>query len=110
MGYLPVDGSLLTQAGSVYLAATDEATLFSETSGFNNIIRGSMGPSTMPHNQLSTWYQGVRDCTTFLQYVYTCSDPNALQSDKDRPLHTRVPLFPYDARMGPRVPAGRRTH
>lgn len=84
MGYLPVDGSLLTQAGSVYLAATDEATLFSETSGFNNIIRGSMGPSTMPHNQLSTWYQGVRDCTTFLKYVYTCSDPNALQSDKDR--------------------------
>lgn len=84
MGYLPVDGNLLTQAGSTYLAATDEATLFSETSGFNNIIRGSMGPSTMPHNLLSTWYEGVRDCTTFLKYVYTCSDPNALQSDKDR--------------------------
>lgn len=84
MGYLPVDGNLLTQAGSTYLAATDEATLFSETSGFNNIIRGSMGPSTMPHNSLSTWYEGVRDCTTFLKYVYTCSDPNALQSDKDR--------------------------
>lgn len=84
MGYLPADGNLLTQAGSTYLAATDEATLFSETSGFNNIIRGSMGPSTMPHNSLSTWYEGVRDCTTFLKYVYTCSDPNALQSDKDR--------------------------
>lgn len=84
MGYLPVDGNLLTQAGSTYLAATDEATLFSETSGFNNIIRGSMGPSTMPHNLLSSWYEGVRDCTTFLKYVYTCSDPNALQSDKDR--------------------------
>jgi len=84
MGYLPVDGNILTQSGCCYTAATDEATLFNETAGFNNIIRGSMGPSTMPHNMFSTWYEGIRDCTIFMQNVYTCSDPNATKDDLDR--------------------------
>ena len=84
MGYLPVDANLLSQAGCSYLAATDEATLFNETAGFNNIIRGSLGPSTMPHGLFSTWYEGIRDCTVFLQNVYNCSDPNATREDLDR--------------------------
>lgn len=84
MGYLPVDASLMNNGGCIYAAATDEATLFNETAGFNYIIRGSMGPSTMPHSLFSTWYEGIRDCTIFLNNVYTCSDPNATKEDLDR--------------------------
>ena len=84
MGYLPVDANMINNSGGAYLAATDEATRFNETAGFNQIIRGSMGTSTMPHTMLTTWYEGIRDCTVFLQNVYTCSDPTATKEDLDR--------------------------
>ncbi len=84
MGYLPVDASMLNNGGGLYLAATDEATLFNETAGFNYVTRGSLSTTNAPHGMFSTWYEGIRDCTVFLQNVYNCSDPNALPSDKDR--------------------------
>ena len=84
MGYLPVDAFMLNNSGGLYLAATDEATLFNETAGFNYVIRGSLSTSNAPHGMFSTWYEGIRDCTVFLKNVYNCSDPNALKSDLDR--------------------------
>lgn len=84
MGYLPADANILTNNGYTYLAATDEATVFNETAGFNLIIRGSLGTNTLPHGSFASWYEGIRDCTVFLQNVYTCSDPNATKTDLDR--------------------------
>lgn len=84
MGYLPVDAAMLGNGGGVYLSATDEASRFNETMGFNNILRGSMSTSAMPHTMLTTWYEGIRDCTVFLKNVYTCSDPRATKEDLDR--------------------------
>lgn len=84
MGYLPVDANILTNGGYIYLAASDEGTVFNETSGHNYILRGSMTASLLPHGYFSTWYEGIRDCNIFLQNVYNCSDPNATDADKSR--------------------------
>jgi len=84
MGYLPVDANILSNGGYSYLCATDEGTIFNETSGHNYIMYGSINASKMPHSYYTTWYEGIRDCNIFLKYVYTCSDENALQEDLDR--------------------------
>ena len=84
MGYLPVDANIITNGGCSYMCATDEATIFNETSGHNYIMRGALNTKTLPHSYFSTYYEGIRDCNIFLQNVYRCSDPNATDQDKDR--------------------------
>lgn len=84
MGYLPFDGGIINQGGHAYLCATDEATIFDETSGHNYIMRGSLNSKTLPHGYFSTWYEGIRDCNIFLQNVETCSDPTVTAADKQR--------------------------
>lgn len=78
MGYLPTDDIFYYRHES---GASDEGSCTWAWSSYQLINFGTWNASNLPNSNFNTYYEGIRDCNIFMQNVFSCSDPSALQSD-----------------------------
>ena len=81
MGYLPDDANNF-YSGTVIHGASDESSL-TWNYAYRYINFGSWNATVVPCDNFNFYYQGIRDCTLFMNNVYNCSDPACTKADKD---------------------------
>ncbi|WP_203583402.1 RagB/SusD family nutrient uptake outer membrane protein [Paludibacter sp. 221] len=82
MSYTPHEMSTINGDSNPFLGASDEATV-AYSRDYNKIIYGSWNPSNIPYGDPSTrLYQGIRECTVFMENVFTCGDYDSSASEE----------------------------
>lgn len=78
-GFMPTESNWVDE--NPWIGASDEATCTYDR-GYRYMNRGSWGPSVVPYNRYSHYYNGIREANIFMQNIDNCTAPDVNDAEK----------------------------